>query len=257
MGVSLQKMKAAHKRLARLEIEPAPIERGYCNRSLYVNVGTGEIKIEPVTQEMKDLFVGGKGFDLWTMWNKTTADTTWDSPDNVICISGGPLCGTSTYPGAGKALVTSISPTTGIPIDSNVGGYAGPFLKIAGFDLLCVQGKAERDVIIVIDARTHQVTVEEAPLEAVDSHPAAHTFHEMYAESAEDLVNVSVISAGRGAENTFLGCLNFSWWDARRKTARLKQAGRGGIGTVFRNKKIKAIVFRVDDYRPKWTITVD
>jgi aldehyde:ferredoxin oxidoreductase len=39
-----------------------------------------------------------------------------------------------------------------------------------------------------------------------------------------------------------MGCLNFSWYDAARKTHRIKQAGRGGIGTVLRNKKITAIV---------------
>ena len=38
--------------------------------------------------------------------------------------------------------------------------------------------------------------------------------------------------------------MNFSWWDAGRKRVRYKQAGRGGIGTVFADKKIKAVVAR-------------
>ncbi|HRY43838.1 MAG TPA: aldehyde ferredoxin oxidoreductase C-terminal domain-containing protein, partial [Thermoanaerobaculia bacterium] len=37
---------------------------------------------------------------------------------------------------------------------------------------------------------------------------------------------------------------NFSWFDTRRGCIRLKQAGRGGIGTVFRDKGIKALVCR-------------
>lgn len=50
--------------------------------------------------------------------------------------------------------------------------------------------------------------------------------------------------SGRGAENTNLGILNVSWYDVRRKHVRVKQAGRGGTGSVFRDKKILAIVIK-------------
>ena len=66
----------------------------------------------------------------------------------------------------------------------------------------------------------------------------------MYADGPTDLQNVSVVSAGQGSDHSLIGCLNFSFYDTRRKAARLKQAGRGGIGTVFRDKKIKALVVR-------------
>ena len=36
--------------------------------------------------------------------------------------------------------------------------------------------------------------------------------------------------------------LNFTFYDPNRGVVRLKQAGRGGIGRVFRHKKIKAVV---------------
>ena len=55
---------------------------------------------------------------------------------------------------------------------------------------------------------------------------------------------MSVVSAGAAAEHSRIGCLNFSWWDPKRGAARLKQAGRGGVGTVFRDKKLKALVCR-------------
>jgi aldehyde:ferredoxin oxidoreductase len=41
-----------------------------------------------------------------------------------------------------------------------------------------------------------------------------------------------------------MGCLNFSWFDGKRQRVRYKQAGRGGIGTVFADKGLKAIVAR-------------
>ena len=60
-----------------------------------------------------------------------------------------------------------------------------------------------------------------------------------------------MVSAGPGARNTLIGCLNFTWYDAKRKRARYKQAGRGGIGTVFADKGLKALVVRWD------TVTAD
>ncbi len=260
MSVSPKKLRTwreAHKVVSSFEYKPGIIEKGYTNRFLYVNVGTGEIKEEPVTKQMKELFIGGKGFDMWIMWQKVKPDTKWDSEENVICFSGGPLCGTTTYPGAGKCLLTSISPMTGIPIDSNVGGYAGPLLKLAGFDALCIQGKAKKETILLIDSTRSTITIEEAPLEPVDAHLAADAFHKMYADDESDLVNIATIAAGRGSDHALMGCLNFSWWDQRRQEARLKQAGRGGIGTVFRNKKLKAVVIKSPSPRPTWTITVD
>ena len=56
--------------------------------------------------------------------------------------------------------------------------------------------------------------------------------------------NISVVSAGPGAKNTRFGCLNFSWFDVGRKMSRYKQAGRGGIGSVFADKNVKAVVCR-------------
>ena len=41
------------------------IEKGYTNQSLYVNLSKQEISVKPVTEKMKEVFIGGKGFDLW------------------------------------------------------------------------------------------------------------------------------------------------------------------------------------------------
>jgi len=250
-------LRAKHRVISTVDYEPAQADKGYTMKILKVDIGTGKIEILPVTQEMVDLFVGGKGFDMRLMWNEVTPDTKWDSPENAICISSGPLGGTTTFSGSGKSIVTSISPTTGIPIDSNVGGYFGPFLKFSGFDALVVVGKANEERIIVIDGAHKRIAIESAPEEAVDSHVLAEQLTEMYAQSPIDRDNVSVVSSGTGAEHALIGCLNFSWFDWRRGSVRLKQAGRGGIGSVLRNKKIKAIVAHSPSWRPKWKIAVD
>jgi len=237
------------KVIAEMNYKLGQVELGYANRTLYVNVGTGEIKEKPVTQMMKDKFVGGKGFDLWHLWNAVTPETKWDSPENEIVISPGPVAGITQYPGSGKSIVTTISPIFNAPFDSNAGGYFGPLMKFSGFDALELQGKADKDVIVYIDGDIGKVTIEEDWCESVDSHLLGEEITEALAKNEQDKRNISVVSAGAAAEHTLIGMLNFSFYDERRKVVRLKQAGRGGIGRVFRNKKIKAIIVYFSNIR--------
>jgi aldehyde:ferredoxin oxidoreductase len=230
--------------LAEYNYTLAPIVKGYNRRTLYINVGTGEIKEKPVSDMMIDKFCGGKGFDLYLMWHGIKETTKWNDPENEICIAFGPLCGNTSYPGSGKSIVTTISPLTGIPIDSNVGGHFGPYTKFAGFDALELQGIADEEVIVYIDGDKGTVQIMTAPDEQINSHILAENLIKEFADSPDKHQNVSVVSTGEAANNVLITCLNFSFWDKRRKVARLKQAGRGGIGTAFRNKKLKALVVK-------------
>ncbi len=244
--MNVAELKAKHSLLKEFDFEVKELYRGYADRTLYINLDDNTIKEKVVPQSMKDKFIGGKGYGLKMLWDATKADTKWNDPENEIIISPGPIAGITQYAGAGKSIVVAISPMTDIVIDSNVGGYFGPFLKFAGYDSLELQGKAKNDVIIVIDGTKGKITIEEAPAEAMDSHILAEQLTEMYSDSEapRDMKNVSVISAGMAAEHTMIGLLNFSWYDIKRKNIRLKQAGRGGIGTVLRDKKIKAVVVK-------------
>ena len=123
-----------------------------------------------------------------------------------------------------------------------MGGYFGPYKKFSGFDVIQVDGKATEDTIIFIDGIESTITLYHAKDLPSDSYDLSDALTHHFDEAKP--VNVSVVTAGPGAEHTFFGCLNFSWWDTGRKRVRYKQAGRGGIGTVFANKKIKAIVAR-------------
>ncbi|MCK5762541.1 MAG: hypothetical protein KAH05_00325, partial [Clostridiales bacterium] len=123
--MNLDAMKDNHKRLTEFKYQTKAIDKGYNNRTLSIDVSNNEIKEKPVSQEMKDKFIGGKGFGLKLLWDAVNDNTKWNDPENTIVVSGGPVCGTTQYPGSGKSLVVSISPATGIIIDSNVGGYFG------------------------------------------------------------------------------------------------------------------------------------
>ena len=237
------------KEISTFNYERPVIEKGYANQTLHVNLSDLRISINPVTEQMKEVFVGGKGFDLWLLWNAVKGTTKWDDPENAICIASGPLGGTPVYPGSGKSIVTSISPTTGSVMDTKVGGYFGPYLKFSGFDVLEVQGKSSQDVIVLVDGVDQKIRIFETSGLDDNAYVISSTLTEHFGQGKPR--NISVVSTGVGAKKTLIGCLNFTWYDAGRKKVRYKQAGRGGIGTVFADKGIKAIVARWD------TVSVD
>jgi len=245
-------LPAGFRVIAEMAYKPQPLSRGYAGHTLYVNVGSGKIESRPVTQQMKDVFIGGKGFGLWRLWNAVQPQTQWDDPENEIVVSSGPVGGTTAYPGSGKSIVVSLSPLTGNVIDSNVGGYFGPYLKFSGWDALEVQGKAHEDVVVLIDGTTNVVQLLSCPTSDKNTHVFSEALMRAFASSDEsrDIAAVSTITAGAGAEHARWGCLNFSFFDLKRKAPRIKQAGRGGIGTVFRNKHIAAIVVKSPAVRP-------
>jgi len=235
-------LKNSLRLLKEFKYSWSAIEQGYNNRTVYVNVGDLTILEKPVPPQMKEKFIGGKGFGLRLLWDATTPATKWNDPENEIVIGMGPICGITQYSGTGKSLVVTISPQTDIVIDSNVGGYFGPFLKFCGFDALELQGKSDKDVVVVFDEAREVVEIYETIDLPSDSHLLAETLTEMFADEDSGRKNVSVVSAGTAADNSLIGMLNFSFFDSKRKVTRLKQAGRGGIGTVFRDKGIRALV---------------
>ena len=247
---TLEKMKTAHRLLGEYTYELKPVERGYANRTLYINLNDITLVEKPVTQQMKDIFTGGRGFALKLLWDAVTPESKWDSPENELVIANGPICGITAYPGSGKSTIVTLGPLTEDVIDSNVGGYFAPFLKFSGFDALEIQGKATEDVIIFIDGDTGKVTVETAPLEDIDSHLLGSYLTDMYSDGDEKSKRgISVLSAGQAAEHIRFALINSTWYDVRRKEIRLKQAGRGGTGRVFRDKKIKGIVVKFSNMR--------
>ncbi|MBN1200993.1 MAG: aldehyde:ferredoxin oxidoreductase [Anaerolineae bacterium] len=239
-----EELKQAHIVLTEFTYDLRPVERGYANRTLHIDLSSNTITAKPVSQHMKDTFTGGRGFCMWLLWNAVTPDTRWDDPENAIIIAGGPIGGITAYPGSGKSTVATVSPLTGSAFDSNAGGYFGPYLKFSGWDALEIQGIARQDVIIVIDGDSGRVTIEAAPLEDIDSHLIGPQLTEMYSFDEKDRQSVSVASTGQGAEHSRYAGLNLSWYDTRRGKVRVKQAGRGGSGRVFRHKRIKAVVVR-------------
>jgi len=255
--MDIKSIKDQHKLLKKWDYNWTPLDKGYTDKILYINVGTKDIKEKDVPLAMKEKFIGGKGYGLRLLWDATKPDTKWDDKENEIIISSGPIGGITQYSGTGKSLVVTISPQTNSVMDSNVGGFFGPFLKFSGFDAIEIQGKADKDVIVFIDGINHKVEIFEAPAEETNSHLLAEQLTEIFADNDNEKKSIGVVSTGLAAEHSLIGMLNFSFYDPKRKKVRLKQAGRGGIGTVFRNKKIKALVCKIPGVKGNLNNVVD
>ena len=149
--------------LAKISYRPAEVDKGYTDHILRVDLTDHTLAVEPVAPEIKDFFIGGRGYCLWLVQAGTDAATRYDSPGNVLAIAGGPFCGESSFPGAGKFIVGTISPLTGNFVDSNVGGHFFALAKESGFDAIAVSGRSEREVMLHIDGDAGEISLVDAP----------------------------------------------------------------------------------------------
>lgn len=254
---TVEEMRREHKILATYTFVPGRVHAGYTDRRLYINLSTNLIEERIIEPMVKEKFTGGRGYGMYYLWQAVKPTTRWDDPENELIFTAGPLTGLTQYPGTGKTHSVTLSPETGIPVDNNGGGYFAPFMKFSGFDCVEIQGKAVQDVIVVIDGNKGVVTIETASDEPANSYELPEVLHAMYADNDDDRKNISVATSGEGAEHSLIGLINLSYWDAKRKHTRIKQLARGGPGTVFRDKGLKAVVIHFSKTTPLLNEPVD
>ena len=220
---------------------------GYTNRILSIDLGSGEIRISDIDPGVREYFIGGRALGLYLLHQGIQPRTAPGDPDIPLIFAPGPLGGIPQFPGTSKCMAVSLSPLTGIPGVSNFGGHFGAYLKYAGFDALKVTGKSDRGVMIVIDGFRGEISVTDAP--AID-----HVFDmereivDRFVREGHDKKEIVFLTTGVGASRTTYGCINSHYFDPAKPVDgtkglfRTKQAGRTGLGTVMRDKKIRAIV---------------
>ena len=233
--------------LKQIKYEPARVAGGYTDRILRVDLGKQEIAIQQLPPDFKDKYIGGRGYALKLIWDGTTRETRYDSPDNILVMASGPLGNEPGFPGTGKFIVGTISPLTDTFIDSNVGGHFAPLLKLAGFDALAISGISQKDVVILVDGDAGTISIAAAPSYGKEIDDGSLSFGERllrevggggYSDS------VAAVTVGEGARHARFGIVNSLFYDRRRDRIRCKQAGRGGTGTVMMFKRLRAIVAR-------------
>jgi len=138
---------------------------GYAGKILKLNLTTKEIGVIDTAQYEE--FGGGVGIGSAIFWDLAVAEDEWDladafDPHNVISLMSGPLAATG-VPGGGRTSVCGIAPETyPEPLfhRTSFGGRFATMLKLAGWDGVAVQGKADRPVWINIV--NDKVTIEDA-----------------------------------------------------------------------------------------------
>ncbi len=235
------------KILKTLKYKRPPVKGGYTDHILQVDLGTPSISISKVSPDFKEKYVGGRGYALKLIWDGTSAETKYDSPENILVMASGPLGADPRFPGTGKFIVGTISPLTDTFVDSNVGGHFAPLLKLCGFDALAVSGVSRTEVVLIVDADEAEVHIAEAPSfgDDVDFGGLSYGVRLLKALNQGKLSeNTAAVTTGIGARHTRFGIINSLFYDKRRKRMRCKQAGRGGTGTVMRAKGLRAVVVR-------------
>ncbi len=200
----------------------------WSRKILWVDLSTLTTRTENLEPDIYEKFVGGKGLGAYLLYRSVDHNTDPLGPDNVLFLMSGPLQGLP-GPNVGRWTVVTKSPLTGIFLDTHCGGPTGRDIKKAGYDGLCITGRAEKPTTIVVDESY------------VKFEDATHLWGKGIYESTELLrrahrPNFSVYAIGPAGERRVKYAM------ASCEIAH--QTGRGGVGAVMGSKHLKAVVVR-------------
>ena len=245
----------------RMKYSKSTLTRGYANKILTLDLGSAVINESELDPHVRDYFVGGRALGLYLLYTRLSPETSPYGPENPLIFSPGPLAGVPQFPGTSKCMAISLSPHTGIPGVSNFGGHFGAHLKYAGFDLIEITGKSEKDVFILINGFENQVTIVDAP--GIDQVFDLEKFiAEKFTNAGYDKKDMTFVTTGAGAANTTYGCINSHYFDPTKTTDgqkgffRTKQAGRTGLGSVMIDKRVRSIIVLAEyphGRKPVWS----
>jgi aldehyde:ferredoxin oxidoreductase len=200
---------------------------GYLGKLLSVNLTTGEIAEQELDPSYARQFIGGSGLAARYVYDLAGSGTDPLGPENPLVFMTGPLVGTRA-PSCGRHVICARSPQTGLWGESNVGGFVGPHLRLAGYEGIILSGQAPKPVYLV---------VQDGEAELRDaSHLWGLGTYQTQAAIKKELGDGSlrVACIGPAGENL----VKYAGVIADRGRA----AGRSGMGAVMGSKKLKAVV---------------
>ena len=200
------------------------------NRKIaYINLTTGEIETKPIPIEVRKKFLGGRGLDMYLMYNHIKPGVDPLGPDNVACVSAGILVGTLASASA-RTHIGGKSPLTGFVGSTNMGGFFAPEMRFAGFDHLVIKGKAEKPVYLWI----HNGEIEIRDASNIWGKDISETRQTIREELGDR--DIKVLTIGIAGENL----VRF----ANVMTGLKNAGGRTGMGALLGSKNLKAIAVR-------------
>ncbi len=201
---------------------------GYWGRILRIDLTYGTCVVEEPADKIFRQYMGGQSLALYYLLKELPVNTDAFGEDNKIIFATSPLCG-ARFPGQARHTVASISPLTGGLADSQAGGWWGPELKFARIDAIIVQGQSKNPVYLNIKDDEFEL------LPARDLWgKTTGDVQDILKERHEKQARVLQIGPA-GEQQVRYACI----------TNELRHFnGRGGLGAVMGNKKLRAIVVR-------------
>jgi len=200
------------------------------NRKIaYIELSEGKVVQKQIPKEMRSLYLGGRGIDMYLLYNHVKPRVDPLSPENVLFIGAGLLGGIPCL-GSGRGDIAAKSPLTSAVGDSNIGGFFASELRFSGFDHLVISGRAAKPVYIWVD--DSEISVEDAShLWGTDTFETQTIIRD---ERDDQDIKSAVI--GPAGENL----VRF----ANVRTGMKNSAGRTGMGAVMGSKNLKAVAVR-------------
>ncbi len=200
---------------------------GYTGKIVDVDLTAEKVSVAELDPTLAQEYMGGKGFGAKILYDQLPIGCEPLSPDNILVFAGGPLTGTMA-PSSGRFEVCTKSPATGLWLDSNCGGYFGPELKFAGYDMLIIRGRAVSPVLLVID----DDKLELKPAGNLWGTDALTTHRDIKDTFGKEFKVACIGPAGEKGV-LFAGIIS-----------EYRALGRGGAGAVMGSKNLKAIAVR-------------
>jgi aldehyde:ferredoxin oxidoreductase len=202
---------------------------GSTAKILRVNLTTGKVEIEELTETFYRLYPGGKALAGYFMLNEMPAHTDPFAPENVMVIANGLLTG-SPVSTATRYVISARSPLTGGYGESEAGGFWGPELKMAGFEAIIIKGKSAEPVYLWIqdgkaELRSAKHLWGKTPLDVQTA---------IRSELGDDKIRVLQIGPA-GEKLVRYACITN---DLRHFN------GRNGMGAVMGSKNLRAVAVR-------------
>jgi aldehyde:ferredoxin oxidoreductase len=202
----------------------------YAGKILRVDLTTGKVSTEPLSEAMAKSYIGGIGLGIRLLMDNSKPGTDPFSPDNPIIFVTGPLSGTMGPTAGNGYAVVSKSPATGGVGEAKAHGFFGPDLKRAGYDAVIITGKADKLSYLWID--DDNVKIMNA--EHMTGKSPYETDMEIREELGDYYVRVSAIGMAGEKLNRFAAIINDEF----------RAIGRTGLGAVMGSKNLKAVAVR-------------
>ena len=199
---------------------------GYAGKMLFVDLNTGKIHEEELTDDLARAYVGGYGLGVRTMIERIPQGVDPLGPENMFGIGTGPFTHSGVLSSC-RFTTMGKSPLTGYWGDANSGGTLGNGLKASGYDAIFFQGRSEQPVyLLIVDGKPELKDARH--LWGVDTNQTEDTIR---SENNNNLLKIASIGPGGEMLSRMAAVINDKG----------RAAARSGLGAVMGSKNLKAV----------------